>query len=182
MGFWKIIGKAERKGRVGLYYLYIERVVEADTRLIAGSWDRNHNMSFSSSGMQSCAGAKALPMSQGTTWNVANESCRSRVETRETRWLFPVSRRHALPTNNFHQIEISYRNLSSILPSSLLFLSRLSRDKRLSKEILYWEEVLKTNINPRSLRKNWSQDFVLNCFKFVLRIITFRFSREDLIE
>ena len=37
MGFWKIIGKAERKGRVGLYYLYIERVVEADTRLIAGS-------------------------------------------------------------------------------------------------------------------------------------------------
>lgn len=112
--------------------------------------------------------AKALPMSQGTTWNVANESCRSRVETRETRWLFPVSRRHALPTNNFHQIEISYRNLSSILPSSLLFLSRLSRDKRLSKEILYWEEVLKTNINPRSLRKKLIARL---CFKFVLRII-----------
>ena len=38
MGFWKIIGKAERKGRVGLYYLYIERVVEADRGLIVGSF------------------------------------------------------------------------------------------------------------------------------------------------
>lgn len=137
MGFWKIIGKAERKGRVGLYYLYIERVVEAEYEAYRGLVRSKSQYELLVLRYAELCRAKALPMSQGTTWNVANESCRSRVETRETRWLFPVSRRHALPTNNFHQIEISYRNLSSILPSSLLFLSRLSRDKRLSKEILY---------------------------------------------
>lgn len=36
MGFWKIIGKAERKRRVGLYYLYIERVVEAEYEAYRG--------------------------------------------------------------------------------------------------------------------------------------------------